>query len=513
MEIDCARTCTADPILRRHGRIPGRSATARRSERSTTRASTGLGNGRRRRCARRATRFRRGRSPPSTRDARSSRSGSRRTTCSSRRSTTTASASPARTRSGRAYYRDVDERAGAQDRVTHAHPGLLKMGDFAACSFVYDFAEPAERRPRAARRQGGRARGDDRSSASPSRRASRSRPRPARVHAQRRRSRTGSRARSTSTCAARGARRQALRRSGRSAARLGALGRGGLDARDDGHDPQPRPERRGGRGARARDRQPALRLRRVPAADPDVRRGRRRASTRTASSTRSTALKGERGVRAGRRSRPRTTSRARRDATRRSTARSRRASSRRIRACQLERAVARRVRLVGHAARAGLPARARDPRRPRHGGQRRPDGLRQQGRQLRHRRLLHARPVDRRAGRLRRVPRQRAGRGRRRRHPHAASRSRAMATRAARGLRRSSIETMQRLEQHYRDDAGHRVHGRGRSSSTSSRRARQAHGGGRAADRGRHGRRGPDLARGGGRAHRRRASSTSSCIR
>ena len=40
----------------------------------------------------------------------------------------------------------------------------------------------------------------------------------------------------------------------------------------------------------------------------------------------------------------------------------------------------RRLRLVELAARAGLPAHVRDPRRPRHGGQRRPDGLREQGR-------------------------------------------------------------------------------------------------------------------------------------
>ena len=39
---------------------------------------------------------------------------------------------------------------------------------------------------------------------------------------------------------------------------------------------------------------------------------------------------------------------------------------------------------------------------------------------LRHRRRLHAQSLHRREGALRRVPRQRAGRGRRRRHPHAA---------------------------------------------------------------------------------------------
>ena len=50
----------------------------------------------------------------------------------------------------------------------------------------------------------------------------------------------------------------------------------------------------------------------------------------------------------------------------------------------------RRLRLLGDAAGAGVPARQRDPRRPRHGRERRPDGLREQGRRLRHRRRLHA---------------------------------------------------------------------------------------------------------------------------
>ena len=72
----------------------------------------------------------------------------------------------------------------------------------------------------------------------------------------------------------------------------------------------------------------------------------------------------------------------------------------------------RRLRLVGDAPRAGVPARARHPGRPRHGRERRADGLRQQGRPLGDRGVLHARPVDRGAGRLRRVPRERAGRGR-----------------------------------------------------------------------------------------------------
>ena len=39
--------------------------------------------------------------------------------------------------------------------------------------------------------------------------------------------------------------RHELRRPVQPAARLGPLGRGDLDARDDGHDPRPRPQRRG----------------------------------------------------------------------------------------------------------------------------------------------------------------------------------------------------------------------------------------------------------------------------
>ena len=49
--------------------------------------------------------------------------------------------------------------------------------------------------------------------------------------------------------------------SARPAARLGPLRRRGLDARDDGHDPQPRPERRG--RARPRASAPATRASRT----------------------------------------------------------------------------------------------------------------------------------------------------------------------------------------------------------------------------------------------------------
>ena len=105
---------------------------------------------------------------------------------------------------------------------------------------------------------------------------------------------------------------------------------------------------------------------------------------------------------------------------------------------QLRRAITRGLRVLELAARAGLPAHVRHPRRPRHGGQRRADGVREQGRRLGDRRLLHPRPLDRRAGRLRRVPRQRAGRGRRRRHPHAAAARRAARAHAARRTTSSS---------------------------------------------------------------------------
>ena len=122
----------------------------------------------------------------------------------------------------------------------------------------------------------------------------------------------------------------------------------------------------------------------------------------------------------------------------------------------------RRLRVVEHAARAGLPAHVLDSRRHRHGGERRADGVREQGRALGDRRLLHARPVDGRAGRLRRVPRQRAGRGRRRRHPHAAA-DRGDAAAPAGGVRaaaRHDGAARAALPRH----AGRRVHGRGGSA-------------------------------------------------
>ena len=64
--------------------------------------------------------------------------------------------------------------------------------------------------------------------------------------------------------------------------------------------------------------------------------------------------------------------------------------------------------------------RERHLRDARHRRQRRVDGVRQPRRRFGHRRRVHAQSVDRREEVLRRVSRQRAGRGRRRRHSHAA---------------------------------------------------------------------------------------------
>ena len=64
--------------------------------------------------------------------------------------------------------------------------------------------------------------------------------------------------------------RQELRRRRRSAARLGPLRRAGLDAGDDGHRPQPRPQRRDRRGPRRRLGRSALRLGQLPPLHPDV---------------------------------------------------------------------------------------------------------------------------------------------------------------------------------------------------------------------------------------------------
>ena len=160
----------------------------------------------------------------------------------------------------------------------------------------------------------------------------------------------------------------------------------------------------------------------------------------------------------------------------------------------------RRVPLVGRAARARLPPRARHLRRPRHGRQHLPDGVRQPRRELRHGRLLLPRPVDRRARAVRRVPAERPGRGRRRGHPHARA-DRAHARADARGLRRARRHGRAPRAASPRG-AGHRVHGRAGPPLHAADAHGQAHRAGRAAHRARVRRRGRDHAGRGRPAHR-----------
>ena len=87
---------------------------------------------------------------------------------------------------------------------------------------------------------------------------------------------------------------QAARRRRRPAARLGALGREVLDARDDGDGPQRRPQRHLGRRAGRPQRGRALRPGLLPPAAPDVRRHRARTSTPSSSPRRSTRPSGPR---------------------------------------------------------------------------------------------------------------------------------------------------------------------------------------------------------------------------
>ena len=94
------------------------------------------------------------------------------------------------------------------------------------------------------------------------------------------------------------------------------------------------------------------------------------------------------------------------------------------------------VRLLARRARRRLPAAEPHPRRVGHGGQRPADGVRQQGRQVRLRRRVQPRRGDRRARAVRRLPRQRPGRGRRLRRPQHARHRRAQG-RHARGARDS----------------------------------------------------------------------------
>ena len=95
---------------------------------------------------------------------------------------------------------------------------------------------------------------------------------------------------------------QEARRRRRPAARLGAQRRQVLDARHDGHHPQPRSQRRFGRRPEAQDRQRPLRQGLLPAFHPDVRQ---RGAEHRQGRLRARTARGEEEERREGRSRPR----------------------------------------------------------------------------------------------------------------------------------------------------------------------------------------------------------------
>ena len=213
----------------------------------------------------------------------------------------------------------------------------------------------------------------------------------------------------------RGGDRQGLRQRRRPAPRQRPLGREVLDARHDGHGPEPGPERGDAPRPDRADRQRALRVGRLPAVHPDVRPDRH---GREGRALRPRARGGEGGPRRrpGHRPLGRRPPGPRRGLQGDRQGRHRpRLPERSVRAARARHQG--RLRVLVRQARRRLPQQPEDRPRPRHGGQRRHDGLRQHGRRLGHGRRLHPRPEHRREDPVRRVPDQRPGRGRRRRHP------------------------------------------------------------------------------------------------
>ena len=207
----------------------------------------------------------------------------------------------------------------------------------------------------------------------------------------------------------------AARRPRGPAARQRQVGGQVLHARHDGDGAEHRPVRRvGGRPGQAVG-QRAVRLGLLPPPDPDVRQDRARHRRR---GLRARDRRGEAGQGHEERSRPRRG----RPARDRGDLQGHRARARGPRVPAGPAGAdgprgARRVPLVERRPGDPVPPPGADPGRPRHRGEHRGDGLRQPGHGLRHRRRVHPRPRLRAAGRLRRLPAERAGRGRRRRHP------------------------------------------------------------------------------------------------
>ena len=255
------------------------------------------------------------------------------------------------------------------------------------------------------------------------------------------------------------------------AAGLGALGREVLDAGHDGHDPQPRLERRGGRRIEAAHQQRPVCVRQLPPLHPDVRQRRAGDSQGSSSSTSSKRQEGGRRE-AGHRSRRAGAAGRRRALQRRHPEGGRQVVS--AGSARPAQDVARcGLPILDESARHRVPAHLRYPRSYRHRRQRSDDGVRQHRRSLGDRRRIHAQSGDGREGVLRRVPHQRPGRGRRVRRPHAAADSRARAG-AAQGLQTAARDhdaAGEALQGH----SGLRVHHPGRAAVHAADAQRQAH--------------------------------------
>ena len=201
------------------------------------------------------------------------------------------------------------------------------------------------------------------------------------------------------------------RRRRRPAAGERAVGCQVLDAGDDGDRPQHRSQRRVGGGPGAAERRQAVRAGLLPAAAADVRLDRPGHRVRA---LRRRARRREAGP--GHRERPRPrrrrAGRAGRD-VQGDRARPRRPGVPAGPARAARPGDPRGLRLLEHRPRPALPPAGADPGGPRHGGERPGDGLRQLRHGLRFRRRVHPRPGQRRAGRVRRLPAERPGRGRR----------------------------------------------------------------------------------------------------
>ena len=329
--------------------------------------------------------------------------------------------------------------------------------------YVYSFGARQGRRLLAhaqpARRQGLRARRDDQPRHPRAARASRSRRRRGPHY-----NRTGrqlpeglwdqvvDRARE-----ARAGRRARLRRSRAPAAGLRPLGRARVDARHDGDRPQPRPQRRDrrgpGRAGRGNERFAWDCYRRFITMFGDVVLDIRR----EAFDEQLDALKKRLGVADRPRGAGRRAARARRRPTRTSSHERTGAPFPQDPHEQLRLAVQRRLRLLVRQEGHRVPAHQRHPGRLGHRGHRDVDGLRQPRRDLRHGRRLHARSPHRRAALLRRVPRQRPGRGRGGGHPHARAHRRP-AARACRTIYDELLADRRPPRAPLQGHAGHRVH-------------------------------------------------------